>query len=186
MDRASRSFWNFVANATSLGRERYDPKERLKNSLFRQGSPRIGIDFIGDVSRHRVIELGCGIGQLISLLAPGTARCVGLDFCEGQLAIAKSTCFRDSSVQLICADANEDFPFADSSFDVFVSIYGAFDFVKRPKDLLNRCRRLVRTTGYGVILSSCLDLQELVQGTPFNLVKFVSGSEGHSLAKVMI
>jgi SAM-dependent methyltransferase len=71
------------------------------------------------------IELGCGTGYVSAWLARRGARPVGIDNSEAQLATARA--FQkefDLEFPLVFGNA-EEAPFADGSFDLAISEYGA-------------------------------------------------------------
>jgi SAM-dependent methyltransferase len=83
------------------------------------------LHLLPDVSGLDAVELGCGTGYISSWLARRGARVVGLDNSSKQLATARS--FQDEfgvRFPLVHADA-ERAPFADETFDVAISEYGA-------------------------------------------------------------
>jgi SAM-dependent methyltransferase len=78
-----------------------------------------------DVAGMDVVELGCGTGYLSAWLARRGARPVGLDNSGKQLETARML-QREFGLEfpLVHADA-ENLPFADETFDLAVSEYGA-------------------------------------------------------------
>jgi SAM-dependent methyltransferase len=78
-----------------------------------------------DVNGRDSIELGCGTGYVSAWLARRGARPVGLDNSPAQLATARQLQDRFGlHYPLLQADA-EHAPFADASFDLAISEYGA-------------------------------------------------------------
>ena len=83
------------------------------------------LHLLPDVAGLDAVELGCGTGYISSWLARRGARVVGLDNSSKQLATAQL--FQEEfgvRFPLVHADA-ERAPFADASFDVAISEYGA-------------------------------------------------------------
>ena len=81
--------------------------------------------FPADVGGKDAVELGCGAGYVSAWLARRGARPVGIDLTEAQLATARQMQARfGPTYPLIQGDA-EALPFADESFDVAISEYGA-------------------------------------------------------------
>ncbi len=74
------------------------------------------VSLIGPATRGaEVLEIGCGTGLLLSRVAPGAARAVGVDLSPGMLAHARE---RGLDVHEGRAEA---LPFEDASFDVVYS-----------------------------------------------------------------
>jgi SAM-dependent methyltransferase len=90
------------------------------------GVPDAEARLLPDVAGLDVVELGCGTAYVSSWLARRGARLVvGLDPTTAQLATARAMQDRAALVfPLVQGDA-ELLPFADASFDVAVSEYGA-------------------------------------------------------------
>ena len=89
------------------------------------GVPEEELGLLPDVDGHDAVELGCGTAYVSSWLARRGARPVGLDNSSRQLATARR--FQDGfsvPFPLVHADAERP-PFADASFDLAVSEYGA-------------------------------------------------------------
>jgi SAM-dependent methyltransferase len=89
------------------------------------GVPESDVGMLPDVEGLDVVELGCGTGYVSAWLTRRGGRCVGLDNSSAQLASARM--FQDEfdlRFPLVHADA-ERVPFADASFDVAISEYGA-------------------------------------------------------------
>lgn len=99
---------------------------------WERGEPKWGVFgieddrvFPGDVEGKDVVELGCGTAYVSSWFARRGARVTGLDLTEEQLATARRLRDRHGlAVRLVQADA-ERTPFADESFDIAFSEYGA-------------------------------------------------------------
>jgi ubiquinone/menaquinone biosynthesis C-methylase UbiE len=78
-----------------------------------------------DLTGRDSIELGCGTGYVSAWLARRGARVIGLDNSAAQLATARGLQDRFGlRFPLIHASA-EQAPFADASFDLAISEYGA-------------------------------------------------------------
>lgn len=109
-----------------------------------------------------VVELGCGTGYVSSWLARrGARRVVGIDLTRAQLATARSLQQEfDLRFPLVRGDA-ERLPFADQSFDVAVSEYGASIWCD-PYRWIPEAARVLRSGGRlvflvnGTLLMLCL------------------------------
>jgi ubiquinone/menaquinone biosynthesis C-methylase UbiE len=103
----------------------------------------------------RVLELGCGGGGMLALLAERfrPARLVGTDFDPAQVEVARAFLERalgplPPSIELRAADALQ-IPFPDASFDAVFAMEmlhhveaGHHDYVRRP-DALREIRRVL-------------------------------------------
>ncbi|MHB1357636.1 MAG: class I SAM-dependent methyltransferase [Anaerolineae bacterium] len=91
----------------------------------------MALEIAGDVQEKRVLDLGCGRGEVVKHCSDRGAHVVGLDFSFDALALAQQI-MPPSSAPLVRADAQR-LPFQDASFD-FVF---AFDLVEHlyPEEL---------------------------------------------------
>lgn len=98
-------------------------------------------------SRATVLEIGCGSGELLRRLAPGSKLAIGIDLSgEGlSLARARMVAYRLSSSRLLKARA-ESLPFADGSFDAVVSQH-LLEHIHAPIEALREWRRVLRPGG---------------------------------------
>jgi SAM-dependent methyltransferase len=94
-----------------------------------------------------VLEIGCGAAQCARWLASHGARPVGLDLSERQLQHARrideETGLR---VPVVQASATE-LPFADASFDIVFSAFGALQFVADARRAVAESARVLRPGG---------------------------------------
>ena len=118
----NRAAWGgFAADYVEQGRRSW-ARDEPRWGVFGLADDRI---FPADVAGKDVIELGCGTAYISSWFARRNARIVGLDLTAEQLATARV--FKREfglNVPLVQADA-ERTPFADASFDIAFSEYGA-------------------------------------------------------------
>jgi SAM-dependent methyltransferase len=104
-----------------------------------------------DLQGRDSIELGCGTGYVSAWLARRGARPVGLDNSAAQLATARRLQDRFGLwFPLIHASA-EQVPFADASFDVAISEYGASIWCD-PYAWIPEAARLLRPGGQLIFL----------------------------------
>lgn len=98
---------------------------------------------------ERVLEIGCGVGAQLRLLAhQPCARLVGVDFSSQQLQKAQtvlSEALSLGTVELVQADAAE-LPFSDSSFDQVV-LFFVLEHVPSPSQVLSESFRLLQQGG---------------------------------------
>ncbi|HEY5837300.1 class I SAM-dependent methyltransferase [Streptomyces sp.] len=97
-----------------------------------------------------VLEIGAGAAQCSRWLAAQGARPVALDLSARQLQHARrideDIAAADSPVSLVQADAGA-LPFADGSFDVACSAYGALPFIADTARVHREVRRVLRPGG---------------------------------------
>ena len=101
---------------------------------------------LGDVAGRDVLEVGCGAAQCSRWVAARGGRAVGLDLSAGMLRSLPAEGPDDHRPALVQADARA-LPFADSSFDVTFSAYGAVPFVADPDVVMAEVARVLRPGG---------------------------------------
>jgi SAM-dependent methyltransferase/ribosomal protein S18 acetylase RimI-like enzyme len=119
----NRSHWDEEATHYETAGERSwaDPP---RWGIF--GLPDDDVGFLPDVEGLDVVELGCGTGYVSAwCLRAGARSAIGIDNSIAQLRTADRLCDQyDLRLPLVWGDA-EYTPFADGSFDVAISEYGA-------------------------------------------------------------
>ncbi|MGH3940181.1 MAG: class I SAM-dependent methyltransferase [Pseudonocardiaceae bacterium] len=102
---------------------------------------------LGELAGLRVLEVGCGSAPSARWMAAQGARVVGLDLSAGMLRYA-ITAARDTgiTVPLVQADAAR-LPFADNSFDLACSAFGAVPFVADSAQVMREVARVLRPGG---------------------------------------
>jgi len=101
----------------------------------------------GSLVGARVLEVGCGAASCARWLAGQGARVVGLDVSLGMLRQAALAAARSGvTVPLVQAGA-EQLPFADGSFDLACSAFGAVPFVAEPAEVMREVARVLRPGG---------------------------------------
>jgi len=140
--RANRADWDRTADEYQA-----DHGEFLRDVGFIWGPE--GLDesdarLLGDVPGRRVLEVGCGAGQCGRWLVGEGAHPLGLDLSVRQLQHSQRI-DGDSGVPLpvVCATASS-IPFADDSFDLAFSAYGALPFVLDVELVLREVARVLR------------------------------------------
>jgi len=102
---------------------------------------------LGDVSRRRVLDLGCGAAQCARWLRLQGATAIGLDLSFRQLQHAhRIDQETGAAVPVVCGSAGK-LPFADTSFDVVASAFGALPFVVDVVQAVGEVTRVLRPGG---------------------------------------
>lgn len=95
----------------------YDRMNRLMTFGIDRSWRRLAIERLGLRRGDRVLDLGCGTGDLARLAAAAGARVVGVDVSAGMLAVASAQGLRSRLVRA----AAEALPIADRAVDAVVS-----------------------------------------------------------------
>lgn len=99
---------------------------------------------LGDVGGLRVLEVGCGSAMCSRWLARQGARPVAFDISAGMLRHARhGAALTGIDVPLVQADA-EYLPFADGSFDLAFTAFGAVAFVADSARVMREVARVLR------------------------------------------
>ena len=115
------------------------------------GVPERELRVLPDMAGTDVLELGCGTAYVSAWLARRGARVVGLDVTPAQLETARR-CQAEHGLEFPLIEASaEDVPFADASFDLVVSEYGASIWCD-PARWVPEAARLLRPGGRLVFL----------------------------------
>lgn len=102
---------------------------------------------LGDVTGRDVLEVGCGAAQCARWLRTQGARSVGLDLSERQLRHARRI-DEETEVRVpVVAGTATALPFADASFDVVFSAFGALQFVYDAGRAVAETARVLRPGG---------------------------------------
>jgi SAM-dependent methyltransferase len=102
---------------------------------------------LGEVSGRRVLEVGTGAAQCARWLVTQDAQPVGVDVSAAQLAHARRLDAQTGvATVLVQADAQQ-LPFADASFDLACSAYGAVPFVADSAAVMAEVARVLRPGG---------------------------------------
>ena len=102
---------------------------------------------LGELPGRGVLEVGCGSAPCARWLAAQGAHVVGLDLSAGMLRHAVQAARETGlSVPLVQADASQ-LPFADGSFDLACSAFGAVPFVADSAAVMREVARVLRPGG---------------------------------------
>ena len=135
------------------------------------GIPETEVNLLPDVDGLDVLELGCGTGYVSSWLARRGARTVGVDPTPAQLRSARILQEEFDLVFPLVMAAGEHVPFADESFDIVFSEYGAaiwadpYKWIPEAARVLRPGGRLI-FLGNGVLLMLCSPEKDDAAATP--------------------
>jgi SAM-dependent methyltransferase len=144
--RANRFWWDeeaddyYAEHGAFLGDDRF--------VWCPEGLDEEDAGLLGPVAGRDVLEVGCGAGQCSRWLTARGARAVGVDLSAGMLRRGRLLGGRPGSPRppFVQADARH-LPFADASFDLACSAYGAIPFVADPGLLMAEAARVLRPGG---------------------------------------
>ena len=129
---------------------------------------------------ERALDVGTGTGHFAFDLARRGLKVTAVDTSEPMLEVARA---KEGTVTLIPADAGE-LPFADSSFDLVLSVT-TLEFVSRPGRALSEMWRVTRPRGRLVVAvlnawspwARARQREALEQDTPFRQARFYTPRE---------
>lgn len=140
-ERASRAWWD--ADAADYLSEHGRDIGDTDFVWCPEGLRERDAGLLGDVRGRRVLEVGCGSAPCARWLAGAGARPVAVDLSGVMLrhaaALNTST---GVAVPLVQAGA-ERLPFADASFDIACSAFGAVPFVADPRRVMREVARVL-------------------------------------------
>jgi SAM-dependent methyltransferase len=143
--RANRRWWDGAADDYQA-----EHGDFLRDDGFvwcPEGLDEADAHLLGDVAGRRVLEVGCGAAQCARWLVRRGARVAAFDLSHRMLQHARRIDAETGVVTpLVQADAQR-LPFADASFDVACSAYGAVPFVADSAAVMREVARVLRPGG---------------------------------------
>lgn len=117
-----KSKWNTLAQEKfrNIEKQILPPGEDFISFSHRSATHIGVIDFLGDLSDKHVLEYGCGLGQMSSLLAKNSKSVTTFDLSINSVRVTKKRAALnkvDHNIRTVVS-AGERVPFADNSFDV--------------------------------------------------------------------
>jgi ubiquinone/menaquinone biosynthesis C-methylase UbiE len=114
--------WNALAKKKEENLEKFRLKPGEDFYAFnRSSATHVGVnEFLGDLSDKHVLEYGCGLGQMSSLLAKNCAKVTSFDISINSVEVTRKRGKLnnvDEKIELIVS-AGENLAFASESFDV--------------------------------------------------------------------
>jgi SAM-dependent methyltransferase len=144
-ERASRAWWD--ADADDYLAEHARDIGDADFVWCPEGLREADAGLLGDVRGARVLEVGCGSAPCARWLRANGAHPVALDLSGGMLRhAARLNASTGIAVPLVQAGA-ERLPFADATFDVACSAFGAVPFVAEPVTVMREVFRVLRPGG---------------------------------------
>ena len=144
--RANRSWWDANADEYQAEHGGYLGDERFL--WCPEGVYEDEAGLLGSVGGRDVLEVGCGAAQCARWLAGQGARVTAFDLSMRQLQHARRIDEKldRAPLRLVQAEATA-LPFADASFDIVCSAFGAVPFVADSALLMREVARVLRPGG---------------------------------------
>ena len=149
---ANRRWWD--ADATSYLAEHGDFLGEADLVWCPENLRESEAHLLGEVRGKRILEVGCGSAPCARYLNARGASVVAFDLSAGMLRFARAAAARTGlTVPLVQADVCE-MPFADSSFDLAFSAFGAIPFVADSAGAMREVARVLRPGGRWVFAAT--------------------------------
>ncbi len=148
----NRAQWDIWAAEYVAPGERNWAQDEPTWGIWRIPESQVGV-FPQDVAGLDAIELGCGTAYVSAWLARRGARPVGIDNSQAQLATARRLQERHELKFPLLHGNAEEVPYADASFDLAISEYGAAIWCD-PYRWIPEAARLLRPGGRLIFLGN--------------------------------
>jgi SAM-dependent methyltransferase len=112
-----------------------------------EGVEESAVHVLGEVAGRDVLEVGCGAAQCARWLVTQGARATGLDLSVRQLQHARRLADSTGVRVPVLTGTATGLPFADGSFDVVFSAFGALQFVRDAERAVAEMTRVLRPGG---------------------------------------
>lgn len=99
----------------------------------------------------RVLDLGCGDGELLSAMSNRYDEVWGVDIVQKRIDRIKAKTGGDNKIHLKVADLSERLDFADDYFDC-VAVVAVLEHLFDPYSILQECYRILRPGGTLIVL----------------------------------
>jgi 2-polyprenyl-3-methyl-5-hydroxy-6-metoxy-1,4-benzoquinol methylase len=152
---ASRGYYESIWQAVPERSHPVDLRVRLEFALERLRAVEPASH---GASAPRVLDVGCGAGQITSEIASAGLDVVGIDVADEPLRRARS---RDPALDVRLVGADGDWPFADASFDA-VWAGETIEHVLDTAAWLSEIRRVLRSGGTLALSTPSLDRLGLI------------------------
>lgn len=142
--------WNNIASK-KLGDNRALLTDDDFHNIAKQDEMLPGVsEFLGNLSGKRLLELGCGVGFMATLLAKSGAKVTAFDLSKVSVQVAKERSEVNASPVDCLVASGERLPFPDESFDVIFgkSILHHLDMELAQYDI----QRVIKSGGKAVFI----------------------------------
>ncbi len=163
--RANQSFWDNDAAAYHAAHPEYLSSFYWCPEMLHETDAHL----LGDaafLAAARVLEIGCGSAPCTAWLQDKAGFATGFDISRGMLSHAPS------GLPLVQADALV-LPYADESFDIAFSAFGAFPFIADLDAALTEIHRVLRPGGR-LVISATHPMRWIFPDDPLNLTAELS------------
>ena len=144
------------------------PGTRISKLQLRRSYQRY--KFASDLnSGGNVLEIGCGGGQGLALLAENSEKVFGCDINEINLKIARSTYEKNELVEIFKMDA-EELHFEENYFSSII-LFETIYYLKDVKIFLSKCSKLLKKNGKLIICTANKDWPDF-NPSPFSTKYF--------------
>jgi ubiquinone/menaquinone biosynthesis C-methylase UbiE len=138
----------FDADAAGYRKYKYSPEvSRLDWHSFE--SRRLRVAGLLPAHAGRALDLGCGSGTYLPLLASRCERLVAMDFSPAMLVEARKACGDLAACTYVVGDAMS-VPLGDEEFDL-VNCIGVIEYLPEAERCLSEIRRVLRPGGTAVV-----------------------------------
>jgi SAM-dependent methyltransferase len=144
-ERANRGEWDRYADEYQQTHGRF-----LGDAGFvwsPEGTDESELHLLGDVADRAVLEIGCGAGQCSRWVLAQGGSPVGLDLSHRQLQHSRRIDDELGTRVPLVEGTGTALPFADNTFDVVVSAFGALQFVADEHAVVVEAARVLRPGG---------------------------------------
>lgn len=118
----------------------WDPAAYARNGAFVHSMAGGVVEWLAPQPGERILDLGCGDGQLTKRLAESGASVIGVDASEAMVAAARSV-----GIAADVATADK-LPYPDASFDAVFS-NAALHWVREQNEMMGEVHRVLKTGG---------------------------------------
>ena len=148
-DRASRTWWDADADEYHRTHGEFLGVGSTDGEFIwcPEGLHEGDVGLLGDTRDADVLEVGCGSAPCARWLTSRGARAVGLDISAGMLGKGRDAMRSDTRRTPLIQASAESLPFADASFDIACSAFGAVPFVADSANVMAEVARVLRPGG---------------------------------------